>query len=260
MYWFPVIFCRFSLIWFLLSFVKFIICNKDEFQEFTAKFNRPVNLSALDIFWEVGCLILLYGWSIWHWITNDLPPLQHLLVKSCVVLVKWRRNGFGQLVPHSVFQKQCSKENEWNWKDYCALVKKLWLQLQLDIKKICDMIVNIFWMKIFTLFGLLVKLITLQIDKRFSVTSNLPIDYSGVITSKRVTNLQAHFWRHSAQAEYIYFWRNVAVVASRWQLCARFDRPEIWTLDHPLDTKALPFDQLADIFYQNVSKNYNILL
>ena len=159
------------------------------------------------------------------------------------------------------FRSNAAKKINETEKINVRFVKKLWPQLQVGIKKFCDMIVNIFWMKIFTLFGLLVKLITLQIDKRFSATSYLPLDYSGVITSKRVTNLQGSFLAaYSAQAEYIYFWRNVAVVASRWQLCARFDRPEIWTLDHPLDTKALPLDQLADIFYQNVSKNYNILL
>ena len=33
------------------------------------------------------------------------------------------------------------------------------------------------------------------------------------------------------------FWRNVAAVASRWQHCVRFDRPEIWTSDLPLQRR-----------------------
>ena len=33
------------------------------------------------------------------------------------------------------------------------------------------------------------------------------------------------------------FWRNVAAVASRWQHCAQFDRPEIWTSDLPLQRR-----------------------
>ena len=93
----------------------------------------------------------------------------------------------------SCFRSNAAKKINETEKNNVRFVKKLWLQLQVGIKKFCDMIVNIFWMKIFTVFVLLVKLITLQIDKRFSVTSNFPLDYSGVITSKRVTNLQGSF-------------------------------------------------------------------
>ena len=35
--------------------------------------------------------------------------------------------------------------------------------------------------------------------------------------------------RFLALAQHSSFWRNVAAVASRWQHCVRFDRPEIWT-------------------------------
>ena len=43
------------------------------------------------------------------------------------------------------------------------------------------------------------------------------------------------------------FRRNVAEVASRWQHCVRFDRPEIWTLDLPLQrrTRDLSLDGFA---------------
>ena len=32
-------------------------------------------------------------------------------------------------------------------------------------------------------------------------------------------------------------WRNVAAVGDRWQHCVRFDRSEIWTLDHSLQRR-----------------------
>ena len=44
-------------------------------------------------------------------------------------------------------------------------------------------------------------------------------------------------WGHFlviAPGQHSFFWRIVLAVASHWQHCFRFDGPEIWTLDFPL--------------------------
>ena len=48
---------------------------------------------------------------------------------------------------------------------------------------------------------------------------------------------ESPFPRHCACGEHNSFGRNVATMVSRWQRCVRFDRPEIWTSDLPLQRR-----------------------
>ena len=59
---------------------------------------------------------------------------------------------------------------------------------------------------------------------------NQMFHFTRCITPKRVTSLRVHL-RVIAPKQSSFFQRNVAAVASRWQLCVRFDRPEIGTSD-----------------------------
>ena len=59
-----------------------------------------------------------------------------------------------------------------------------------------------------------------------------------------LTGLRRSVWRVGgahllviAPGQHSSFWRNVAAVANRWQHCVRFDRPEIWTSDLPLQRR-----------------------
>ena len=54
--------------------------------------------------------------------------------------------------------------------------------------------------------------------------------------AKRVTSWGAHLLV-IAPAQHSSFQRNVATMAHRWQLCVRFDWPEIWTLNVPLQRR-----------------------
>ena len=68
--------------------------------------------------------------------------------------------------------------------------------------------------------------------KNFQINS-YHLLYTRCNTPKRVTSLRGPSPRHCARAT-SFFRRNVAAVASRWQHCVRFDRPEIKTPDLPL--------------------------
>ena len=48
-------------------------------------------------------------------------------------------------------------------------------------------------------------------------------------------------------------------MASCWQFCVQFDRPEILISDLPIETNLFTFHQLVSILWQNTSKYYNIL-
>ena len=63
--------------------------------------------------------------------------------------------------------------------------------------------------------------------------------YTRCNTPKHVRSSRGPSPRHCARATRLHssFWRNVAAVASRWQHCVRFDRPEIWTSDLPLQRR-----------------------
>ena len=56
--------------------------------------------------------------------------------------------------------------------------------------------------------------------------SNQIFHYTRCITPKRVTTFRAHP-RIIAPGQHNFIRRNIAAVASRWQHCVRFDRPEI---------------------------------
>ena len=66
--------------------------------------------------------------------------------------------------------------------------------------------------------------------------SNQIFYYARCITPKRVTTWRSPTPRHCIYGKHSLF-RNVATVASRWQHCVRFDRPEIWTSDLPLQRR-----------------------
>ena len=60
------------------------------------------------------------------------------------------------------------------------------------------------------------------------------LHHTRCITPKRVTSLREPISRVIAPGQRSFFPRNVAAVASHWQHCIRFNRPEIWISDHPL--------------------------
>ena len=65
-----------------------------------------------------------------------------------------------------------------------------------------------------------------EIRNSNQIFSNLIFHYARCNTPKHVTRLLGLSPRHCALATQL-FWRNIAAVASRWQHCVRFDRPEI---------------------------------
>ena len=71
----------------------------------------------------------------------------------------------------------------------------------------------------------LVKTLNLH-NTCIKIKSNQVFYYTRCITPKRVTSLRGPFPRHCARATQL-LRRNVAAVASYWQHCVRFDRPEI---------------------------------
>ena len=66
--------------------------------------------------------------------------------------------------------------------------------------------------------------------------NQIKFHYTCYNTSKRVTSLQVHL-RVISPGQHSSFWRNVAEVVSRRQHCVRFDLPEIWTWDLPLQRR-----------------------
>ena len=56
-------------------------------------------------------------------------------------------------------------------------------------------------------------------------------------TPKRVRNLRGHLRVIAPGYNTVSLCRNIAQVASRWQLCVQFDWPEIWTTDLPLQRR-----------------------
>ena len=66
-----------------------------------------------------------------------------------------------------------------------------------------------------------------------NIKSNQIFHYTRCNTPKCVTSLRAQL-RVIAPGQHSFFGRNVAAMASRWQHCVRFERPEIWTSDLPL--------------------------
>ena len=63
--------------------------------------------------------------------------------------------------------------------------------------------------------------------------SNQIFHYTRSITPKRVTSWWSHL-RVIAPGQHGFFRRIVVAVPCPWQHCVRFDRPEIWTSDLPL--------------------------
>ena len=72
---------------------------------------------------------------------------------------------------------------------------------------------------------------------RAEFKSNQIFHYTRCITPKRVTSLWGPSPRYCACGRQTSFRRNVAPVASRWQHCVQFDRPEIWTSGLPLQRR-----------------------
>ena len=57
------------------------------------------------------------------------------------------------------------------------------------------------------------------------------------ITPKRVTSWRGPSLPHCTCEQLGFFRRNAAAVASRWQHCVQFDRPEVWNSDLPLQKR-----------------------
>ena len=65
-------------------------------------------------------------------------------------------------------------------------------------------------------------------------TSNQILIIFAVLRQSVYRVLRSPSPRHCTYGQHSYFRKNVAAVASCWQLYVRFDRPEIWTSDLPL--------------------------
>ena len=92
--------------------------------------------------------------------------------------------------------------------------------------------------------------VTLQI-------SNQIFHYTRCITPKRVTSWRGPSPHHCACGQYSFFRRMIAAVASRWQHCVRFSRPEIWTSDFQLQkrTRYRSFDPAKlPVFYSKENR------
>ena len=79
----------------------------------------------------------------------------------------------------------------------------------------------------------LTLIIGLKFEFTISMTDkwNQIFYYTRCFTPKRVTSWRGPYPRHCTDGQHSSFRRNAVAVASRWQHCVRFDRPEIWTSD-----------------------------
>ena len=66
---------------------------------------------------------------------------------------------------------------------------------------------------------------------------NFLLQATRCITPKRVTSLRRSISASLRPGNTAFFQRNVVAVASRWQHCVRFDRPDIWTSDLSLQRR-----------------------
>ena len=78
-------------------------------------------------------------------------------------------------------------------------------------------------------------LVTIELQKSLSQSEQLLSQIKSFITlavlRQSVQRVDGAYLRVIERGKHSSFRRNAAAVTSRWQLCVRFNRPEIWTLD-----------------------------